>query len=388
MSSAGKKLSSWLGIEVSTLHWREWILLLAPFAIFFSYHPLISLGRGNYETHYELSLTEIYLVIFGLVNLPLIWKHRQKLLPRTEVRLSALFAVYSTISAIWTPDRPRGILTAGIIWLLVMFFWSLLITPRLKQLQEPLLRALIGSALFMSMFALYQMLAGSFAATAETTLLCPGCEPSQFGFVRPNGFAVEPQFFGSLLLAPALLLLHRVLSQKRHAPTYLAYLFLVSTIILTLSRGAIYSLIIATCVMVIVDWRYRRQLPRVITAGGISLVVALFLQGFTAAINPTVTTTFSQAITASVAQLTLGKVHLPVVATPTLVSPVKETSEPAIFTGYIPRSTNDRVSNTCRTAGIWLEQPARTLFGVGLGGTGYYFATEPTRSAPWCKINS
>lgn len=380
-------LRRWLGIGNVKLTAQDWLLLLAPLMIFFSYQPLISLGRGSYETHYELSLVELYLAVFALINLPVLWQKRGELIARNDVRLALLFGLYNTLSLAWTPNLARGILTAGLIWLLIIFLCSTLVSSHFKKLVNPLFRVFIASSVFMALFSLYQVFAGSFSVSSQLTLLCPGCEANQFGFARPNAFTIEPQFLGSLLLVPILLLLHQILRVKQPKLVYGIFGFLLFTIVLTMSRGALYSLLIGGLVLLVID---RHAIKRSIIPASIglaSLLLALITQGLAAQLNPSVATSFSTAIATSIDQLTLGKIKLaPKSEQQPMVKNGTQT-KPAIFTGYVEHSTNDRLSNSCLAGGIWTESPARALFGVGLGGTGYYFANETTRSAPWCKIN-
>ena len=148
-----------------------------------------------------------------------------------------------------------------------------------------------------------------------------------------------------------------------------------------MSRGAIYSLALGAIVLLAVQRKYLRQvfIPLAVSSAG--LVIAIVFQGLMAQINPTVSINFTQAISTSISQLTLGKINLFSPAEPAQ----NQTDTAPIFTEYIERSTGDRIDNTCRAAGIWLGQPSRAIFGVGLGGTGYYFEKESTRTAPWCK---
>lgn len=407
-----RTLSRWLDLGKTKLDWHDWLLLPFPFLIFFSYQPLISFGRGENMTHYEVSLIELYLLAYVLAWLPRLWQQRQAFLKHRAAQLAGLFALYNTLSILWTPDRARAILTAGIIWLLVLFFYTLLVNKNLKALAAPLVRVFIMSAVLMSLFALYQMAAGSTPALTNASLLCPGCEASQLGFARPNGFAIEPQFFGSLLLAPTLILLYLVMRKKQPLIVHLALGLLVTTLVLTLSRGALYSLAAGILVLAVVERAsYRRFL---IPAGvmALSLASALVIQGTAAQLNPNVSDTFLQAIAKSINQLTLGKVSLPVPRQPEPVQPTpipiptqsvlrpafiptapaiyySKAITPSIFNGYIERSTSERVESSCLAFGAWTNSPTHTVFGVGLGGTGHYFLVEPTRShALWCKTNT
>ncbi|NCU30111.1 hypothetical protein EOM60_05960, partial [Candidatus Saccharibacteria bacterium] len=167
---------------------------------------------------------------------------------------------------------------------------------------------------------------------------------------------------------------------------------LLTAFFLTLSRGAIFSLALGVVILALV---YRSRLKHIFASLGVifaSFVVALVIQGTAAQFNPTTSVTFSQAIAVSIHQLSLGVVDFratPVVVTETPASsePVKP-GDPALFEGYVERSTSERVEASCLALGTWTQSPAHTLFGAGIAGTGYFFETQPTRStAPWCKTN-
>lgn len=75
----------WLGVEKMNLKFRDWVLLATPLFIFFSYHPVISLGKGEFRTNYEFSLIQIQLIILVLLHIPMIWKKRFTLLKNKAV---------------------------------------------------------------------------------------------------------------------------------------------------------------------------------------------------------------------------------------------------------------------------------------------------------------
>lgn len=393
MKLLGGILHDFRGLEFAKLSIANRLIILLPLFLFFNHNPHISLGRGEYETHYEINLLLIYLVIVAVWHIPLLLKNIVRLLKSPDVLLVILFGLYNTISVLWSPEPLRGLLTSAMIWLLIAIFLIFLATGNLKKLSRPLLSVYIYSAAVMSLFALYQMLAGSFPETKDFTLLCPGCQSTQFGFPRPNGFSVEPQFFGSLLVVPLIFLFHKILSNQ--APRrYLLMFFLVSSVLfLTLSRGAIYSFIVASLVVILLDYNLIKHSWRPILIFSASLVAALLIQGASAVINPSISDTFGGSITKSLDQLTLGKLNLGKKPSET---PPQETQEfpdkksqakPAAFQGYIEASTNERVSNTCKSLSIWSESINRQLFGVGVGGTGYYFYHPIKEEKIWCKTN-
>ncbi|NCU40714.1 hypothetical protein EOL73_03085 [Candidatus Saccharibacteria bacterium] len=383
---------SWLGLQNIRLSLADWSLLPVPVLLFFSYHPVIPVAQGVYRTNYEFSILELYLVLFVFLNLALIWQARRKILVNMGARLATVFGLYSTLSILWSPDVLRAIVTSGLIWILIFTFYSLLANKNLPKLVESLVRIFIVASVFVSFFAFYQMAAASIPALSDSAFLCAGCQANQFGFARPNGFAIEPQFLGSLLMAPILLLVHFTIVKKQSLLTYVVLGILLTAFFLTLSRGAIFSLALGVVILALV---YRSRFKHIFASLGVifaSFVIALVIQGTAAQFNPTTSVTFSQAIAVSIHQLSLGVVDFratPVVVTETPASsePVKP-GDPALFEGYVERSTSERVEASCLALGTWTQSPAHTLFGAGIAGTGYFFETQPTRStAPWCKTN-
>lgn len=214
------------------------LLCALPAVLFFSYHPIISLG-ANSSMNFELSFPLIWLVFFDLVAfiVLLIWwqkgnndhkrsfaiffgEHKdlaqrpgacsRKIIAKLLIYIS--FPLYVTISVFWSPNPLRAFLTASIIWLLAFAILAIL---RLSPLLEPpsrfkirLLGTFFISTAVICLFCFIQSLLDSCGLSRETTLLCAGCTYRSFGFPHPNGFAIEPQFMGNLLLAPTLLALY------------------------------------------------------------------------------------------------------------------------------------------------------------------------------------
>lgn len=377
----------WLGLGNLRLTVQDWSLLLLPFMLFFSYHPVISFGSGDYKTHYELSLLEIYLVIFVVLNLPGVWKQRRTIFSHTAAFVVLLFGVYNTLSLFWTPNLIRGILTAGIVWLLVGCFFAVMANQHFSKLVQPLFKLLVASALLFSLFAWYQLVAGTHPALANWTLLCDGCKATQFGFARPNAFMAEPQFFGSLLVVPISLLAHLMITARRSFTVHLAFVNLVFTLVLTLSRGALLSLIAGGSVLLFINKKHARRFIIPVSFGSLALFTAFAAQGIAAQLNPTLSTSFSEAVTASIHQLSMGKIDL---RTKNTVSETATTkTQPVVFDGYVKRSTSERMTSSCLALNTWTAMPTHIVFGVGLGGTGYYFEQQPARSVtPWCKTNT
>ena len=213
-------------------------LLLAPLVVWFSYQPNIYLGHSS-AMNIELSLVLIYVAVLAVTALPLIFSNYKKLLQCNLVRIVGLFILWSFMSIIWSSNLSRAILTAGVSAALFTVLLGVLSTD-LKKLTSILKNTYIASAAFMSVLAIIQVAYGAWLDWG----LCRGCLAAGFGFVRPSVFAIEPQFFGSLLLAPILILAAKFLRKTVTKTDVILLCIMITAMYLTLSRGAIFSLVI------------------------------------------------------------------------------------------------------------------------------------------------
>ncbi len=195
------------------------------------------------------------------------------------------------------------------------------------------------------------------------------------------------------------------------ALTLLALLFS-TTLFFTFSRGAIYAYAIA--LLILFFFALKRHVFRfsLIVIPVSTFLVSLILQGTFAALGPT-SETFTGAVTKSLHQLSLGLLDFrpkssenaildapsaspealgtassseprkdPTSADSTSVSPLNASEVPnsaiassnipqdTYFDGYVPESTNIRLSLNSLAFRTWKHDPLRLLFGVGLGGAG------------------
>ena len=72
------------------------------------------------------------------------------------------------------------------------------------RFRERWLRWFLGSTLVVCAWCVVQCVLDLAGVSQSCSLLCDGCTYRMFGFPHPNGFAIEPQFMGNLLLAPAM----------------------------------------------------------------------------------------------------------------------------------------------------------------------------------------
>ena len=358
----------------------ERLWLMAPIMIWFSYLPQISLAEDG-TMNYELSLTLIYVVILAIVGLPRIWYHRSELRQSRPVWLASAFVGWSGLCVIWSDNHTRGLLTFAVYAVLYLVFLALVAERRLLcQLLPKLVRVAIRATASACLLAIVQIILGTFVVTDRHTLgLCAGCVAGQFGFIRPNLLAIEPQFLGSLLLAPLLYITYLTLRGKHdYAKQPLLLVLMLTTLWLTLSRGAIYAYLASLVVMVLLVRKWRRQLA-VVGSVALSLVICLICQGALASANPRIDSSFTQAVSTSLNHLSMGIIRLPYQQkSPTsLPSIPREHDKQPAYRGYVAESTNVRLSLTKTALAAWRSNRlGQQLFGTGLGSAGLVLARQ------------
>lgn len=344
----------------------EFLFVLLGALVFFSYFPLINFGAVS-GMNLDVSLVEIGLLLFVLVGLPDIWKARKKLVTRKSVWITGLFVLWNLISLIWTSNLARGALTVGLVGLLwLAFLWVHACLTR--KLFEKFSKAIIWAGVVVGIFALWQMLGSALGASQAWTSLCNTCQADIFGFARPNGFAIEPQFLGNLLLAPILLLAIYLLSNAGSKKAWIVFSFLSLVLFLTMSRGAIYAFVIAGVILCIISWKKWKKLLQIVGAVGGAFVLGLLVQGLMTQINPRVSDNFVDGVAKSTHQMSMGLIDF---------RPKKETTEDsAELDGYVEESTDIRLSLSDMAFETITASTRNFVFGVGVGGTGTAFAEQ------------
>ena len=233
----------------------RFLVYILPAVLFFSYWPVISLGASE-SMNFELSLPLIWLVIFDVLALCILAK--KKLLKGIWRKwMWLLFPVFVSLSVLWSMNSLRGLLTVGILWLVYSAgyaFWSLKSLFSEFGFLERFWKMFFASALVACGWCLLQCILDIAGVPRGVSLMCAGCTYQMFGFSHPNGWAIEPQFMGNLLLAPAIVaawMLGNCNSASRGRVFSLIALVFVfaATIFLTFSRGAIYAFVVAMIFM-------------------------------------------------------------------------------------------------------------------------------------------
>ena len=342
------------------------LLFLLPIVIFFSYYPLIKLGESD-SMYFELSLPIIWLAIFGTISLFRMPKIAKKYgLVKTLV--ACAFPTYASLAILWSENKIRGILTAGILWLIVFSVINIVEMKLTKDFLKRFLKVYLVSAAVLCVICLLQCILDLSGVSREYTLLCEGCTYSVLGFPHPNGLAIEPQFMGNLLIAPALIalgLFYNAMKSKKDKRTMFGYgglsFLYIMVLYITFSRGALYAFGIAGALFGIIllihdkkAWACWMLVPTILGLG-----FGLLTQGIFAEISPT-SENFAQGIQRSIHQVSLGKIDIR--------EKTEDNGDQSSFSGYIEESTDIRINWTETAIKTWKD--SNIWFGVGLGNAG------------------
>ena len=340
----------------------RYLIYVLPLVLFFSYYPVISLGESE-SMNFELSLPLIWLVLFDVVAL-VAMIHEKCLLKGLKGKWAwFLFPLWLTLSVVWSLNMVRGVLTVGILWL-VMFagygMWNLRDTFKDDKFRKVFGRWFFGSTIFVCGWCLVQCVLDLVGVSRDYSLMCEGCTYQMFGFPHPNGFAIEPQFMGNLLLAPALVATWLCMSSQNskkakrersrdsnfhngsggpalgtvqcsvrdrcknyngsHSLSFVFLLFwllIITTLFLTFSRGAIYAFVVGMVVLsawVLISEKLKRKtvVKRVVWSWVIvvlAFVLALNVQGLMAEVSPT-NDTYKSGVAKVLNHLSLGVIDL------------------------------------------------------------------------------
>jgi len=396
-----------LNQKLPPLHRRFfWIL---PIILFFSYYPVIPLFSTE-SSNYEFSLPLVWLLLMGVLSLPvliidlcgLITKKTQLTQSTMQIPLIlSIVPLYFSLTLLWSSNKFRGLMTAGIIWCLYLslltFYKNIILKKTPLSLENPFL---LGATLSAS-FCWLQAILNTFNIPGDKIFLCLGCTNLSFGFPHPNGFAIEPQFMGNLLLAPAIFLVFRVIHPKNNQTRkakirYLALAgYIISTLFLIFSRGATYSFFLAIAVIFLYELFHAKNrlliATKLISLVLFPLIFVTLVQGLMSEFGPT-SDTFMGGVSRSLSQMTLGriKISLPEAKNPSVTSnessnlspndnantnvstnsSPNSTSDAPLFNGYITESTDIRVKLSKMGLRLAFSHPKQFFFGSGLGSSG------------------
>lgn len=371
----------------------RFLVYMLPAILFFSYYPIIKLGASE-SMNFELSLPLIWLVIFDVVAFGIMIKKKMLFKDCKKMWAWMLFPIFATLSVLWSMNFLRGLLTAGILWFIYFAgyaFWNLRSLFSEFGFKEKFWKVFFVSSLVACGWCFLQCVLDLAGVPRETSLMCAGCTYEMFGFPHPNGFAIEPQFMGNLLIAPAIASAWFAL--KKDKKYFWLFFVFAATIFLTFSRGAIYAFVVAMIFMTVFEW-VRQKDWRVCKTFLIIAAAFLFtlnLQGVMAQVSPT-NDTYAGGVAKVINQLSLGIIDireskseiLPEKANASALETVDEEAkeDKAVFDGYVEESTDTRVRLTDAAIEVWKKDFKTVMFGVGLGGAGQALYVNGLSPAP------
>ena len=407
------------------------MIYILPAVLYLSYYPVISLGMTG-TMNLELSVPIIWLVVFDMLAVIGVIKTK-----KTKVIAGKwyyyLFPFFVTISLFWSSNLLRGLLTVGLMWAVVIALMAFMILRKEifdAKCKKNFWKWFFGASLVACLWCFIQCILDLAGVSRECSLLCLGCTYKMFGFPHPNGFAVEPQFMGNLLLAPTIIsaaimtgfdglphLGSRPLGpsprasgansraaalrntpslwQFRHPFKIVLMLFVfATTLFLTFSRGAIYAFVVAMIFMssyLLVKARKKKIMMKRVGLTWAAIVVSflftLNIQGIMTEISPT-DDNYVDGVSRVISQLSLGVINIKTSDSDEQnrdnsgVQPVENSVENSVdnlvenstdeasFDGYVPESTDVRVKLTNVALELWKSDIKNILFGVGIGGAG------------------
>lgn len=360
----------------------KFLIAVLPCTVFFSFQPLLYFGT-NESMNFELSVPLIFLVFFDIISAIYFiktFKTKAKSYPWKKIAIFSLLPFYAALSIVWSANKLRGFLTAGILWTIFFAVISLIWLYRdfyNKNFAKKCLKIFMIFSLAMCGFCWIQCILDVAGIPRDKTLMCLGCGYGVFGFPHPNGFMAEPQYIGGILLAPTLISFYLFLKKPSFKSSLLAFAFS-ATLLLTLSRGAIFAFGISGICLFVISIAKRKNIkalymPLIVLA---AFIFTLNSQGIFSQLSATDDTYYS-GISKALNQLSLGVIDLGLPdnnSTEVNVIENQETNqeteapEKSRFDGYVESSTDIRLVLTKASFALWAAKPNYTLFGVGIGG--------------------
>lgn len=369
------------------------LVLCLPAILFLSNFPLLQFGE-NSSMHFKLNLPLLWLGLFSLLSVKTAVSYF-----KAHLKTPLLgFPIVLMISCLTSINPIRALFTFLVVSCLAISiialseFFHQMPAPKKPQFLNQLKRIFLTSSAIISLFCVLQLLTDALGLSNAITRICSNCTTQIFGFPHANGLAIEPQFMGSLLISPLFFALNSLLenkNKKSQIKLTLVVILIFMALLLTLSRGAIFSVTVALFLLLI----FLKSLKKTLKIAGlttISVILALVFQGSLATVGPT-NTSFEQAVSTAVNQLTLGKIALvdnQAQSKPennsesiknSTENPTELTKDPAEnptkdptprFTGYVAESTDRRFELATFALKITTAHPTNTLFGTGLGSAG------------------
>ena len=328
------------------------LLLLLPF----EYLPTLDLFGYTVKLSYlvALALVAVYILQGSWRNLKL---------TATDYFLLA-FVASSFLTIIWSINPLRSLITSCLFLFVVIVYFVL------KQSIEPAkleryYNIIIGVGVAAALFALWQFVAEASGALAHLSFLRSPYQSEVFGFPRVHSTFLEPLYFANFLLVPVYLTMRQMM-RRRGRPYGYALLILLTVFFLTLSRGALWSLLVSFILLSLyLLGRFRSHLKRIL------LIVAIASFAFGAAMGLVYLAAGEKGVRSYVEQSGTAE---PIPDTETAASGARD-YDYITSRGYTMRVAIDKI----------VEQP----WGVGAGAFGALPEFEPIRAkSAWQIVNN
>lgn len=345
------------------------LFALFPLLIF-SYLPVISLGMA-FGVHLDISLLYAALVLVFLVNILVFWKQRSILLSSLAWKCGAAFLGFIWISCLYSSNPFRAVVTASFFTLVFGIFSAILIhLPTLLKQKSTIMRLVSYSFVLTILLALWQIIADALYVSPTLSLLPAMYSGDIFGVARPTAFALEPQFLGSLLLAPFIYTAYRCITRTSRSDVFL-FAAVAVILLLTLSRGALVGGAIGLILLLILVRPAIKSAVRLLLTGVAAVVVTLAVIAIIGSVRQDSTSGYA-ATNKVINQLSLGTISLPNEKIDTKNVTIEPSAPPATpsQSGYVESSTDSRLSMSAEALQLWNSSPSTLLFGVGIGGFG------------------
>ena len=270
-----------------------------------------------------------------------------------------LFLLINLVALVNSPNLSKSILVLGFTIFTILV--GLLIPNIVKETEslQKITKALLWSALVVSLFGLYQFVGDMLGLPITLTGLRPQYTKVILGFTRVQSTALEPLYFANYLLIPICLAVTLFLNKKGKPIFLLSIIGLgILNLILTASRGGYLAFLASLLIIALFYWKKIFSLKNII--GGLAILVLIFLvmpkiMGLASAENP-FQTNLSQLI--SHAQNLFGGA-----------------------------AYEERVERYEQAIAIWHRHP---LIGSGPGSFGALVATHPLQQPEegWAIVNN
>ncbi|MCX6810346.1 MAG: O-antigen ligase family protein [Candidatus Berkelbacteria bacterium] len=189
----------------------------------------------------------------------------------TEDKILLAFSALSYLSVFWSIDQLRSLIIATIFSATFLGFIALrrFLTPQNIEIAKTIL---IFWGFALCFFALWQYFGD--LHNLPLTFLRERYTKIVFGFPRPQATFLEPLYFANFLFMPIFFSLERFIkSEKINWFLSLNIFLLLMVEVLTLSRGAYFSLAFAIIILVIfVGLKFKKYLKQLLIALGIGVL--------------------------------------------------------------------------------------------------------------------